>query len=277
MSREHGTRAKYVVEKCRCEACKEANRAYSRQRDRASRRPDEVLRSPFVPAGEMRRHLLDLSAAGVGYKRAADAAGVARSSCFKVLRGQLTKVRRETADKVLAVTPTAAAPGAYVDATTTWELIDALLAQGVTKAAIGRAVHGPQARALQLRRDRVSKANADAVATFAREHLRPVESYDERLVRLRAEADDLERLFSEMADILEARQDQWRRQAACRPAGIPVGVFFVERGSTPDQAREVCAHCPVAGACLNDAIRSGQKHGVWGGTTPGERRKEVAA
>lgn len=137
MMRDHGTRAKYVAEKCRCELCTEANRAYARGRDRASRRPDEVRVSPFVTARAVRAHLADLSAQGVGYKRVAQVAGVSASSLMKVVSGQRTRLRRETAEKVLAVTPSAAAPGAYVDAGPTWRLIEQILAAGVSKAAIG--------------------------------------------------------------------------------------------------------------------------------------------
>lgn len=38
------------------------------------------------------------------------------------------------------------------------------------------------------------------------------------------------------------------------------------------QAQAICARCPVAAACLDWALRIGQDHGVWGGTTPEERR-----
>jgi WhiB family redox-sensing transcriptional regulator len=37
-------------------------------------------------------------------------------------------------------------------------------------------------------------------------------------------------------------------------------------------AKAVCAGCPVARECLDWALRMGEAAGVWGGTTPEERR-----
>ncbi len=38
-------------------------------------------------------------------------------------------------------------------------------------------------------------------------------------------------------------------------------------------ARAVCAGCPVQQACLQVALANGEDYGVWGGTTPAERRE----
>ncbi len=37
-------------------------------------------------------------------------------------------------------------------------------------------------------------------------------------------------------------------------------------------ARRVCARCPVQQACLQTALDNGEDYGIWGGTTPVERR-----
>ncbi|GAA4759331.1 WhiB family transcriptional regulator [Actinomycetospora chibensis] len=37
-------------------------------------------------------------------------------------------------------------------------------------------------------------------------------------------------------------------------------------------ARQVCRFCPVQRECLAWALDSGQDHGIWAATTPGERR-----
>jgi WhiB family redox-sensing transcriptional regulator len=68
---------------------------------------------------------------------------------------------------------------------------------------------------------------------------------------------------------------RWMADAACRHVDID---FFGGYGSGNHntvvwaQAKKVCATCPVAGDCLQYAIRTDQPFGVWGGLTAGERR-----
>ncbi len=38
-------------------------------------------------------------------------------------------------------------------------------------------------------------------------------------------------------------------------------------------AKAVCATCDVQHACLQVALDNGENYGVWGGTTPAERRE----
>ena len=70
----------------------------------------------------------------------------------------------------------------------------------------------------------------------------------------------------------------WAEQAAC--IGMDTNLFFPDKGdgrhegsvTQVDVAKVVCARCPVRADCLDYAIRTHQKHGVWGGKTPKERR-----
>ena len=39
-----------------------------------------------------------------------------------------------------------------------------------------------------------------------------------------------------------------------------------------EEAKKVCAGCPVTADCLKWALRAGEPAGIWGGTTPDERR-----
>ncbi len=62
----------------------------------------------------------------------------------------------------------------------------------------------------------------------------------------------------------------WRNAAACRYEDRE--LFFGPDGETPlarrlreAQAKAVCAGCPVASACLDDAIATGCTDGIWGG------------
>ena len=73
-------------------------------------------------------------------------------------------------------------------------------------------------------------------------------------------------------------RDDWRSDAACR--GMDPALFHPQvtekRGSVADrayaQARRVCAVCPVADQCLACALTNDQRDGMWGGTTPRQRR-----
>ena len=51
--------------------------------------------------------------------------------------------------------------------------------------------------------------------------------------------------------------------------------FFPDPGDSAavEQAKEVCEECPVLNECLSYAVGTNQTEGVWGGTTPSERRR----
>lgn len=70
--------------------------------------------------------------------------------------------------------------------------------------------------------------------------------------------------------------DNWRAQAAC--AGLDVNLFIPEgRGDKGEraykEARLICDTCPVSQPCLAYALREHIEEGMWGGTTPKERKK----
>ncbi|TMK81786.1 MAG: WhiB family transcriptional regulator, partial [Actinobacteria bacterium] len=39
------------------------------------------------------------------------------------------------------------------------------------------------------------------------------------------------------------------------------------------EALSICATCPVRAQCLDYAIRNRETYGIWGGTTPDQRRR----
>jgi hypothetical protein len=47
--------------------------------------------------------------------------------------------------------------------------------------------------------------------------------------------------------------------------------FFSDRPDDIEQAKVICAECPVRIECLIYAKTNGEEAGVWGGTTPAER------
>ena len=151
--RQHGTYAKYVIEKCRCPECRQANTSYEREAKR--RRTIEYWhpeRSRYVDAEPIRQHLHTLSAQGMGWKRVADAAGVAQSTVYPILYGcypdragareyrpPRKRVSRTLADKLLAV-KVDLADGRHVDSTGTTRRLRALVAIGWSGAKLARAL-----------------------------------------------------------------------------------------------------------------------------------------
>lgn len=71
------------------------------------------------------------------------------------------------------------------------------------------------------------------------------------------------------------RPEPWMQDAAC--AQTDPELFFPSKGEVPvaDQARAVCAGCPVADQCLTFALRTEQRHGIWGGLTTRQRGELV--
>lgn len=59
--------------------------------------------------------------------------------------------------------------------------------------------------------------------------------------------------------------------AACR--GEDPSFFFPSDGLGVDEARRVCATCPVARECLEYALEHRIVHGVWGGCSERERKR----
>jgi len=63
----------------------------------------------------------------------------------------------------------------------------------------------------------------------------------------------------------------WADQALC--AQTDPEAFFPEKGGSPREAKAVCAACFVAAECLDYALTTGERFGVWGGFSERERRK----
>ena len=68
-------------------------------------------------------------------------------------------------------------------------------------------------------------------------------------------------------------QADWKKQAAC--AGYPNSLFFPTSDAADAQvekAKAVCATCEVAQECLEYALETNQRAGIWGGATEEERK-----
>ncbi len=279
--REHGSRAKYVVERCRCDLCRESTRVYERERSKR-------VAPAYVGADRARQHIRWLSEQGVGLKQIAKVSPVSQGALWKLLYGKRRpdgtrvlsrRIRPETEAAILAVLPDQGADGSRVPAGPVWEIVERLLARGWTKAAIARRVHGEDARALQLGGELVTRRNARAVQALLDEPVPPRRSrFGEHPVEPDDDAADEappEPAY-ELPDLrLPAGTDlSWQDAGTCRRPDYPTWLFFPGRGDTETtrRAKDACARCPVIDACLDFALTTGQKHGIWGGTAERERR-----
>ena len=73
---------------------------------------------------------------------------------------------------------------------------------------------------------------------------------------------------------------RWREDAACR--NTDPGLFFPD-GTTGDAAEEMrtaialCQRCPVREECLEFAMVTNQRDGIWGATSEEDRRRMRSA
>lgn len=77
-------------------------------------------------------------------------------------------------------------------------------------------------------------------------------------------------------ELLEALREggldlSWQDLAHCR--GADPDLFFPERGASTRTAKSICRECTVQAECLEYAVTSGEKFGIWGGMSERERRR----
>mgnify|MGYP001250654885 FL=1 len=63
----------------------------------------------------------------------------------------------------------------------------------------------------------------------------------------------------------------WSNRAMCK--NLETEVFFPSRGEAVTPIKIICKSCPVVKPCLEYAMKSGEKFGIWGGTSERDRRK----
>jgi WhiB family redox-sensing transcriptional regulator len=68
-------------------------------------------------------------------------------------------------------------------------------------------------------------------------------------------------------------EDKWWDQGACR--GLDSAIFYPDDEVEAQSAQAVCADCVVRVACLDHALASREKAGVWGGATEKDRRRII--
>jgi WhiB family transcriptional regulator, redox-sensing transcriptional regulator len=65
----------------------------------------------------------------------------------------------------------------------------------------------------------------------------------------------------------------WRQRSACR--GIDPEIFYPATDEEAEEAKAICAICPVRQMCLEHALAAREREGVWGGLTDRERRRVI--
>ena len=65
----------------------------------------------------------------------------------------------------------------------------------------------------------------------------------------------------------------WRQHAACR--GLDPDIFYPATDEEAAVAKAVCEECAIRQACLEHALGSRERDGVWGGATEKERRRII--
>jgi WhiB family redox-sensing transcriptional regulator len=63
----------------------------------------------------------------------------------------------------------------------------------------------------------------------------------------------------------------WRQLADCR--GVEPEIFYPVTDEEAEEAKVICAGCPVREMCLDFALTNRERDGVWGGATERERRR----
>ena len=68
-----------------------------------------------------------------------------------------------------------------------------------------------------------------------------------------------------------ATDEPWRLSALC--AETDPEAFFPEKGGSTREAKRVCTGCEVRAECLEFALASDERFGIWGGLSERERRR----
>lgn len=233
---EHGTKAAYSLDLCRCGPCSAAAAEYARVRNRQIAYGRWAA---YVDAEPARLHVRALGAAGLGWKKAATAAGISTGTMSKLLYGQSKqgvppslRIRSRTAERILAVQIGTIAAGTCIDATGTRRRLQALVAIGWSQSKLAiRLGMGRANFSKVICGSLVRKSTADAVTRLYLElwdQLPPRESHRDRIAFSRSRG--------YAAELGWAPPMAWDDDKIDDPEARPVGVQRIRR---PGQQRSV--------------------------------------
>lgn len=72
---------------------------------------------------------------------------------------------------------------------------------------------------------------------------------------------------------LMMKSQAWREQGLCK--GVDPEIFYPVSDEDGDEAKAICADCPVRIQCLEYALIARERDGIWGGCTERERRRII--
>lgn len=161
LEKPHGTRLRYLAG-CKCDLCRRANTEYQKGRERAQKRGEW---NGLVSAEQARNHILTLQMQGIGRRAIRIASGICETQIIKIRDGVKKKIRVKTEQAILSVDSSALAEGEKVDAAKTWEQINWLQGQGLSKAAIAFGI-GRSTPNLQIGKRLITKRVANEIEKF---------------------------------------------------------------------------------------------------------------
>lgn len=156
-----GTRSKYSAG-CRCFDCRRANTEYEKERARARKSGGW---NGLVDADPVRLHLIALSRKGIGSKTVHEYSDVARSVIVDIINGKKSRVRKSTADRLLAVDKDCYKAGTLVSAKGVWKDIGWLIDEGFTIPQIAKRL-GYKSPTIQFGKKKVTGRTKVKVQRF---------------------------------------------------------------------------------------------------------------
>lgn len=78
------------------------------------------------------------------------------------------------------------------------------------------------------------------------------------------------RIITGAVDAVIVNHQPWTAEALC--AQVDPEFFFPEQGGSTKEAKAICARCEVAQECLQMALDTDERFGVYGGKSERERR-----
>lgn len=162
---QHGTHLAYLRDGCRCDECTDAVAADARQR---YRREAYGIRN-VVPHEEVVEHIQRLHDAGMTWRQIADAAGVALRIVGKVREPGRKRIRKDLAEKLMAVTYTEAhrTQNAHVPILGPSRRLQALATQGWGNVALSEETGIPKGMIWKIQHAQARYVFAKTAETIA--------------------------------------------------------------------------------------------------------------
>lgn len=139
----HASHSRYVVGRCRCDACRAANSEYERQR----RRREAYGTTGLVDAGPVREHVRALLASGYTIRELERLSGVGHTTMHQLLNWHwrtllpVSRMKRENAEALMHVRGRSLTPGQRVPADVATKLVRGWRTAGLSLAEVARVTH----------------------------------------------------------------------------------------------------------------------------------------